>query len=140
MIKEMITTRTQFFGTYRAPLKGGWGGKNWYTDPEEIARILAAVKADDRNETITVITETRLPSGRWGGRTAETFQVETKDLQEAKFRLLQAESRLHAARQAVSSAEVDLQVARFRLEELSSITKGKARSSNNQNDKGGEKS
>jgi hypothetical protein len=98
------------------------------------------VKADDRNETITVITETRLPSDRWGRRTAETFQVETKDLQEAKFRLLQAEARLHAARQAVSSAEVDLQVARFRLEELSSIAKGKACSSNNQNDKGGEKS
>ncbi len=67
-------TRSRVGGNYRGADAGSWEINAWL-DAERTAYCLARKLAQKENETVRVITETRLPSGRWGRRTVQTYEV-----------------------------------------------------------------
>ena len=68
--------RYYFTGAYAAG--GGWGGPDWSEDVQAIPRLIRAYRANLRNESFTLVTETRTKSGRWGNHQAETFEVSAR--------------------------------------------------------------
>ncbi|MEY4488241.1 MAG: hypothetical protein RIQ79_749, partial [Verrucomicrobiota bacterium] len=65
--------RFYFTGVYTSG--GGWGGPDWSEDVNAIPRLIRAYRHNQKNEAVTLITETRTQSGRWGSRKAETFEI-----------------------------------------------------------------
>ena len=68
-------TRYRISGNYRGVNAGSWEINAWL-DAKRTAACVARKRAEKENEMVRVVSETRLPSGRWGKRTVETFEVD----------------------------------------------------------------
>lgn len=66
--------RHRVSGNYRGADAGSWEINAWL-DAGRMASALARSLADKANELVRVVTETRLPSGRWGRRTVTVHPV-----------------------------------------------------------------
>lgn len=66
--------RYYFTGINRAG--GGWGGPAWRQDVQTIPAQLRNLRANAAYESVSLITESRTASGRWGARRVETFTCE----------------------------------------------------------------
>jgi len=67
------STRHRVCGNYRGP-HGSWEINDWLSAERCACAVLRAC-GDKRNELVRVITESRLPSGRWGRRTVANYPV-----------------------------------------------------------------
>ena len=68
------TTRHRVSGNYRGADAGSWEINAWL-DSARTATALLRSCGDKANELVRVVTETRLPSGRWGRRTVASYPV-----------------------------------------------------------------
>jgi hypothetical protein len=66
--------RSRVSGNYRGADAGSWEINAWL-DAARTASCVARKLAEKENEQVRVVTETRLPSGRWGNRTVETYEI-----------------------------------------------------------------
>lgn len=69
-----INTRYRISGNYRGVDAGSWEINAWL-DSDRAAACVARKRGEKENEMVRVVTETRLPSGRWGKRTVKTYEV-----------------------------------------------------------------
>lgn len=67
-------TRFRVSGNYRGINAGSWEINAWL-DAERAAACVARKRTEKENEMVRIVSETRLPSGRWGKRTIETYEV-----------------------------------------------------------------
>ena len=65
--------RVRVSGNYRGPTAGSWEINKWLDLPEATA-IVALETLRTQNESVKVLCETKLPSGRWGKRTVEIIR------------------------------------------------------------------
>lgn len=73
-MKQEIRHRVS--GNYRGVNAGSWEINGWL-NCDAMKSAVARKMSDARNETVCVITESRLPYGRWGARKVKRHAVTT---------------------------------------------------------------
>lgn len=66
--------RCRLSGNYRGAAAGSWEINGWLDAARAAAALLRAC-GDRENELVRLVTEHRLPSGRWGRRTVASYPV-----------------------------------------------------------------
>jgi hypothetical protein len=73
-MSDKPSIRCRVSGNYRGANAGSWEINGWLDAARASTAILRAC-GDKKNELVTLVTEHRLPSGRWGRRSVVTYRV-----------------------------------------------------------------